>query len=110
MTIIHRGNDHNVRQQISAALTAIEGNVATLQAGADVYAYKGSDQTAIGTSFADVTGTGLAIAANGVYEFEFCIIADADATPASAARRPASARASIASAWSICARGAALSV
>lgn len=45
-----------------------------------VIALKTSDQTAMGTAYADVTGTGLAVAANTTYAFEFVIIADADAT------------------------------
>lgn len=49
-------------------------------AGTAVIALKSSDQTAIGTAYADVTGTGLAVAANTTYAFEFHIIADADAT------------------------------
>ena len=44
-----------------------------------VIALKTSDQTAIGTSYADVTGTGLAVAANTTYAFEFNLICDADA-------------------------------
>lgn len=79
MTKIYRGNDHNVREQISNALTALESRVTTLEGGAWVYAYKAADQTAIGTSFADVTDTGLAVVALGVYQFEFQLIADADA-------------------------------
>ena len=80
MTTIVRGNDHNVRQQISEALAALEARAATLEGRADVYAYKSSDQTLIGTAFADVTSTGLAVAANQAYWFEFQIIAEADAT------------------------------
>jgi hypothetical protein len=49
-------------------------------ANAPVIAYKSSDQTAIGTAYADVTSTGLSVAANTSYGFEFYIIADADAT------------------------------
>jgi len=79
MTVIVRNNDHNMRQQISAALTALESDVATLEANAVTYAYKSADQTAIGATFADVTDTGLAVVANGVYEFEFQLIADVDA-------------------------------
>lgn len=45
-----------------------------------VLAYKATDQTAIGTAFADVTGTGLAVAANKAYAFEFVLLCDADAT------------------------------
>ena len=58
-----------------AEITA--GGRALLQS---VVALKTSDQTAIGTAYADVTGTGLAVAANTTYAFEFYIIADADAT------------------------------
>ncbi len=42
--------------------------------------HKGSDQTAIGTSFADVTGLGFAVLANTTYAFEYFLICDADAT------------------------------
>ena len=44
-----------------------------------LYSYKASDQTNIGTSFTSITNLGVSVAANGVYEFEFFIIADADA-------------------------------
>lgn len=44
-----------------------------------VVASKTADQPLIGTAFADVTSTGLAVAANTSYAFEFQIIADADA-------------------------------
>lgn len=80
MTVIFRNNEMNVRRQIGDALTALETDVAALEAGAEVYAYKAADQTLIGTSFADVTSTGLSVAANSAYAFEFQIIADADAT------------------------------
>ena len=43
-------------------------------------ARKTTDQTAIGTAYADVTGVGLSVAANTTYRFEFCLICDADAT------------------------------
>jgi len=47
----------------------------------EVYAYSSSsDQTLIGTAFVDVASTGLPVIANAAYEFEFNIIADADAT------------------------------
>lgn len=58
-----------------AAITA--GGRQLLQS---VVALKTSDQLNIGTAYADVTGTGLAVAANTTYAFEFNIIADADAT------------------------------
>lgn len=45
-----------------------------------VFAFKSSDQTLIGTSYTDVTGTGLSVEASTSYAFEFNIIADADAT------------------------------
>lgn len=45
-----------------------------------IVARKSSDQTLIGTSFADVTGTGLAVEANTTYRFEFHIKLDSDAT------------------------------
>lgn len=38
-----------------------------------------SDQTAIGASFADITGLGVAVLASTTYEFEFHVFADADA-------------------------------
>jgi hypothetical protein len=47
--------------------------------GVNFYAVKPSDQTNIGTAYADTIGTGLAVLANTTYEFEFNIIADADA-------------------------------
>lgn len=46
---------------------------------ATTIAYKSSDQTLIGTAYADVTGTGLSVAANTAYWFEFYILIDADA-------------------------------
>jgi hypothetical protein len=64
--IINRNNTMNMRRQIGDALST--------------YAYKSSDQTLIGAAFADVTGTGLAVVANAAYEFEFQLIADADAS------------------------------
>ena len=45
-----------------------------------VIALKTSDQLAMGTAYADVTETGLAVAANTTYAFEFSLICDADAT------------------------------
>lgn len=42
-------------------------------------AYKTADQTAIGTAYADVTGTGLTVSANKAYAFEFVLLCDADA-------------------------------
>lgn len=47
---------------------------------APTVALKTSDQLAIGAAFADVTGLGLAVAANVPYAFEFVLIVDADAT------------------------------
>lgn len=44
------------------------------------HALKSSDQTAIGTSYADVTGTGLPVAASTSYAFRFGLRCDADAT------------------------------
>ena len=41
---------------------------------------KTSDQTAIGTAYATITGLGLTLAANKAYLFEFGLIMDADAT------------------------------
>lgn len=46
----------------------------------EVFAYKSSDQTAIGATFADVTGVGIPVAASGAYAFEFALICDSDAT------------------------------
>jgi len=43
-------------------------------------ALKASEQLAIGTSFADITGLGLAMQANKAYAFEFGLIMDSDAT------------------------------
>lgn len=43
-------------------------------------AIKTSDQTLIGTSFADVTGLGFAVEANVDYHFEFYLLMDSDAT------------------------------
>jgi hypothetical protein len=47
--------------------------------GAPIVSIKGSDQTAIGTTYADVTGTGIAVAANTNYYFRFVLFMDADA-------------------------------
>lgn len=44
------------------------------------HALKTSDQTAIGTSYADVTGLGLPVLANTTYRFYFGLLCDADAT------------------------------
>jgi hypothetical protein len=49
-------------------------------AGAPTVAYKATDQTAIGTAFADIAGLGQALLANVAYEFEFVLLVDADAT------------------------------
>lgn len=43
------------------------------------FAYTTSDQTEVGTSYADVTGLGMAVAANTVYHFHCGVWADADA-------------------------------
>lgn len=59
----------------AGALTATGGG-----GGTEVFALKTSDQTAIGTSFADVTGTGLSVDVNKAYAFEFVLLCDADAT------------------------------
>lgn len=48
--------------------------------GVPIIAYKSADQTAIGTSFADVSGTGIAVAASTTYRFEFWLLCDSDAT------------------------------
>lgn len=55
-------------------------NFTQLRPGDQLFARKTSDQTLIGTAFADVTGTGLPVAASTTYEFEFVLICDADAT------------------------------
>jgi hypothetical protein len=44
-----------------------------------LWAYKSGDQTSIGTGYADVSGTGIAVAASKAYTFRFVVIADADA-------------------------------
>lgn len=44
------------------------------------YVYTTSDQTAIGTSYVDITALTFAVIASGVYLFEFTVWADADAT------------------------------
>lgn len=46
---------------------------------ATTIAYKSSDQTLIGTAYTDVSGTGLSVAANTDYWFEFYILVDSDA-------------------------------
>lgn len=48
--------------------------------GKPITALKSSDQTAIGTSYADISGTGLAVGANADYYFEFFLYMDSDAT------------------------------
>lgn len=52
-----------------------------LQANAaeSIFARKTADQTLIGTAYADITQLAFAVAASTTYEFEFNIIADADA-------------------------------
>jgi hypothetical protein len=54
-------------------------NFSQLRPGDQVTARKTADQLLIGTAFADVSGTGLPVAANSAYAFGFWIIADADA-------------------------------
>lgn len=56
-----------------------DGTWVTPPSGGATIAYKSADQTLIGTAYADVTSTGLAVAANTNYFFEFYLIADADA-------------------------------
>lgn len=51
-----------------------------MSTGPTQWAVKTSDQNNIGTSYADVTGTELTVAANTTYAFEFHIILTADAT------------------------------
>lgn len=48
--------------------------------GGPVVALKTTDQTLIGTAYADVSGTGLPVEAGKTYAFEFVLICDADAT------------------------------
>ncbi len=45
-----------------------------------IVAYKSADQTAIGTSFVDVSNTGIAVEASKSYRFEFWLLLDSDAT------------------------------
>jgi hypothetical protein len=69
-------------------MTYLPGVNAAVQAALDakadlpsmLYALKTSDQTGIGTTYEDVSSTGLAVEANKTYYFEFAVIADADAT------------------------------
>lgn len=44
------------------------------------FAHTTADQTAIGTAYTDVTGLTFSVVANGVYEFEFQVWIDSDAT------------------------------
>ncbi len=71
-----------------AVLTAGTGISVTVGAGtvtvantqdAPIKSVKTSDQTLIGTSFTDVSETGLALLANTTYAFEFYLLCDADA-------------------------------
>lgn len=57
------------------------GPLATLAAPTmvPVCSVKGSDQTAIGTSYADVSGTGVSVSASKTYSFVCQLIADSDA-------------------------------
>lgn len=48
--------------------------------GVPSISYKSSDQTDIGTSFADVSGVGLAVDASTSYRFEFWLLMDSNAT------------------------------
>lgn len=73
MIQIIRANDFNLRKNISAALTDLQ------DFGGGYLAYKTTDQLLIGTSYTDVIETGLVVAANTAYQFEFNIIADSDA-------------------------------
>lgn len=54
-------------------------HILLLNARTETISYKSTDQLLIGSSFADVTGTGIAVAANKTYNFDFQIIVDADA-------------------------------
>ncbi len=57
-----------------------DGSNGTNGLGWAARALKTSDQTNIGTSFADVTGLALAMQANKAYAFEYGLVCDADAT------------------------------
>ena len=61
-------------------IQGIQGIQGPAGLGFTALALKTSDQMAIGTIYADVTGTGLAVLANTTYAFEFVLICDADAT------------------------------
>lgn len=60
--------------------TGAAGSNGTNGLGWAARAIKTSDQTAIGTAFATVTGLDLALQANKSYSFEFGLVCDADAT------------------------------
>lgn len=67
--------------RVSAGVAAVEGNK-LLTENIDFFrCLKSSDQTAIGTSYADLTSLTLGTLANGVYyRFEFWLIMDSDGT------------------------------
>lgn len=82
--------DSRIEAAMSAALSAMNATQASLDsrvtaievAGVDPTfqsVVKGSDQTDIGTAFADVTGLSLPVLANKTYSFRFELICDADA-------------------------------
>ena len=61
----------------ATAHTHVPANITGLVS--PVIAYKSADQTNIGIAYADVTGTGFAVAANKAYAFEFVLWCTADA-------------------------------
>lgn len=73
------GGSGDIEEITLGAGLSMSGTALTASAGGEVFALKTSDQTAIGTAFADVTGTGLAVAANKSYAFLFLLVCDADA-------------------------------
>jgi len=70
--------DQYVNHAVSGDATMDANGVLSLTS--QLTAMKTSDQTAIGTTYADVTGLGFSLAASTNYQFEYYIIADSDAT------------------------------
>lgn len=70
-------NRLNAIEDISDAVCD-EGNLNLGGGSGDTYALKTSDQTGVGITFEDVTGTGLAVGANTTYAFEFVLVCDAN--------------------------------